>query len=99
MVGNAEVEELERALRPENLNLPAEPKVERIEVRDIVDHVGDDAYRVTVVLEKPLTGRNDPPTMPIRKAILDAVFARTKAKFPYIRMVSVSELAEIAASR
>lgn len=78
-------------LRP---HLPGTPRVTAIEVEPYVDHTGEDALRVMVVLgpKTPERDRSWTRLAPIERLIRDRLLAAGINLFPYIRYVKRSEM-------
>jgi hypothetical protein len=86
-------ETLTRVLDPEHLDLPERPRVRRIQWEPYVDSLGDDALRITVLLDNrtPVTERSWARIQPIERAIVAALDAIREKRFPYIDCLTPSE--------
>ncbi|MBW3539715.1 MAG: hypothetical protein KY476_05545 [Planctomycetes bacterium] len=90
-------ETLNRILNLRNLQLPPRPKVDEIRWERIVDSLGDDALEVWMILDDD-TGPDDlkGTRTPIQRAVHDALLAAGIDLFPYTRLATHAELAEMA---
>lgn len=85
---------LDEILKPENLDLPAYPKVREIEWFPFTDSVGDPAYRITVILP------DDTPAEHLDRQLTREIETRIRRKlreagveeFPYIRTLTRADL-------
>ncbi len=79
------------------LKLPAKPKIDRLEVEDYVDNLGEDALRILLVLSEDT--RDDDLTgdavWAIKLAIRDALLAADIQEFPFISFAKPSELEQL----
>jgi hypothetical protein len=83
-------------LRP---RLPEKPRIDHIESYAFTDQIGDPSIQIIVVLEEPFTEESDwEPIRQIEEAVMDAVREAGDERFPYVRLVSVSELRELQAA-
>jgi hypothetical protein len=81
------------ALAIENLNLPADLPIVKIEIEEYVDTSGYDALRVYVILkdnvsDECLTGKN---MIQLRSAIRESLLAKGIRLFPYVTLRTESE--------
>ena len=85
-----------RLLNLKKLKLPPEPKVSAIRFRPYIDSLGDEAWRVRVILDESVADedRDWPALDPIDWAIRDALLKAGVKEFAYIRFAKASELAE-----
>jgi hypothetical protein len=85
-----------QVLDPKKLSLPEKPKVVEIRVKPYVDHLGDDALEVWVILAEGTTRKDRDPqnTLAIRRTIGDALLDAGIDLFPYSHLVMRSELEE-----
>jgi hypothetical protein len=89
-------QKIREALRLETLKLPPNPKVVEVRVEDYVDTSGEDALRVTVILDEQVdvekvTGRE---VINLKTAIRDRVREQGVELWPYIWLAKQSELDE-----
>jgi hypothetical protein len=86
----------ETILDPKKLPLPPKPKVIDIKVFPYVDHSGEDALRVWILLDDTTTRADRAPRNlnAIHLAIADALLAAGIRLFPYTRMATPSDLKE-----
>lgn len=86
----------ETILDPKKLPLPPKPVVTDIKVFPHMDHTGEEALRVYVLLDESTTRADRAPKnlSAIRLAILDALRAAGIELFPYTRMATPSDLRE-----
>lgn len=92
------VEALE-LLTPESFGLGSKPTIERIECEKIVDHLGDPALDVLVVLAD--SNSEEAMAHDVLRGVKDAIFGKLSdqyhgERYPYIRFVLAWELAELA---
>jgi hypothetical protein len=86
------------ALDLRELDVPESLKINRIEVEPHVDWTGDDALRVTLVLDESV----DPAKVPgkdashLHRQIHDRLLSRGVQEFPYLFFVKESERREEA---
>jgi hypothetical protein len=93
----AEVAEAaKKLLDPKKLPLPEKPKVVDIRVRPYVDHTGEDALEVWIILAEGTTSAdwNVDNIRAIRRAISDALLSAGIEEFPYTRFGTRSEIEE-----
>jgi hypothetical protein len=85
---------IEEILNPSNLDLPAEPRIAKIEAHDYEDWQGIPSLRVHVVVESfPQDPKKWPDLAPVREAIFTALKRAGIELFPFIRFVTVTERA------
>lgn len=98
MAGEPSIEEIQKLLDPKTLSLPASMPVRRIEAEEYVDWEGEDAIRVTVVLEDSVDVGDDSVTgqdvLDLKWAIRQRLIENKVAEFAYISITSESELEE-----
>jgi hypothetical protein len=87
-------QKIQEALRLETLKLPPNPKVVEVRVEDYVDTSGEDALRVTVILDEQVevekvTGRE---VINLKTAIRDRLRQQGVELWPYIWLAKQSEL-------
>ncbi len=87
-------QKIQEALRLETLKLPSNPKVVEVRVEDYVDTSGEDALRVTVILDEQVevekvTGRE---VINLKTAIRDRLRKQGVELWPYISLAKQSEL-------
>lgn len=75
---------------------PASIKVVSLSVEDYVDHTGDDSLRVQVIIDESVEVErvSGVEVRQLKRAIHDALLARSITEFPYIWIVKQSELDE-----
>jgi hypothetical protein len=82
----------EDILDPTKLELPAEPKIAKIEAHDYEDWQGIPSLRVHVIVEEfPKDPKKWPDLTPIREAIFAALRKSGVDLFPFIRFVTIQE--------
>ena len=86
----------DKILDPTKLPLPKKPIVTDIKVFPYVDHHGIDSLRVWILLDDSTTraDRNADNLIAIRSTISNALLAAGIELFPYIRMVTPSDIKE-----
>lgn len=98
MAGEPSIEEIQELLDPKTLSLPASMPVRRIEAAEYVDWEGEDAIRVTVVLEDSVDVGDDSVTgqdvLDLQEAIRSKLREHKIAEFAYISITSERELEE-----
>jgi hypothetical protein len=93
--------QLDELLAVPSLNLPARPRVERIDWYPFTDSIGDPALRITVVLDEQF-GKGGPgwsQLKPIQEAIDRSLRNHGISDFPYIRFVTSEEFTAEKADR
>jgi hypothetical protein len=83
-------------LDPKKLRLPPKPKVIDLKVSPYVDHHGDDALWIYIILDDATTRaeRTGPNLNRIDRAISEALIAAGIDLFPYTLTVTPSDLKE-----
>ena len=81
------------ALNLKNLRLPTGIPVLAIEVADEVDWTGDEALRVTVVIDEDVSDATlmGPDSLRMKRAIRESLLANGITLFPYIFVTKPSE--------
>ena len=81
------------SLNLKKLDLPRSLPVTGIEVEDYVDSTGEDALRVTVILDEAVdpTNFSGADVIRLKSAIREAIAARGVQRFAYIFLVKESE--------
>lgn len=77
------------------LHLPPTPPVESVRVAEVIDSIGDQAFRVWVVLKEPLSDEdwNWKRLRPIEEEIRQYLRQRHGSdRFPYLRFLTPSEM-------
>ena len=92
-------ERIKKALSLKNLrkrSLPASMPVKRLEIEGIVNHVGEDALRVTIVLAEDVDQESvsGDDVISLKGAIHESLIADGIKLFPYIFLATESELLE-----
>lgn len=87
---------LSTVLDLKKLKLPPVPKVDAIEWQPIVDHVGDDAYEITVIIPDNTSGsdRARELTRQIETTIRQALRDAGIEEFAYMRTLTRADLRE-----
>jgi hypothetical protein len=88
------LQQVAELLDPKKLPLPSKPKVLDIRVYPYVDHLGDDALEIWVILDDSTTrkDRSVANRRVITRAISDTLLKAGIDWFPYIQMATPSEL-------
>jgi hypothetical protein len=85
-----------KLLDPKKLKLPPKPKVAEIRFRPYIDSLGDEAWRLWVILDEGVTDdeREWLALAPVDRTIRDSLLKAGVKEFPYIRYAKNSELVE-----
>jgi len=87
---------LESTLDLNKLDLPPVPKVDAIEWQPIVDHVGDDAYEITIIIpdDTPEPDRKRRLTRAIENQVREVLRNAGISEFAYTRTLTRKDLRE-----
>ncbi len=87
---------LDTVLDLKKLELPPVPKVDAIEWQPIVDHVGDDAYEITIIIPDNTSDSNRARelTRQVETTVRKALRAAGIEEFAYLRTLTRADLRE-----
>ena len=92
------IEEINNLLEPKRLTFPESMPVVRIEAEEYIDFDGEDALRVTVILDESVSVEDESVTgkdiNDLKDAIHDRLLENGITEFPYIYLTTESELRE-----